>query len=252
LKVTGLPDYDRSQWQAEAEFFDRKAAEQKLEPLDPEIVKRYANPVGPWHIDFCFRAAGDLHGKTVLDVGAGLGENSLVLAALGAQVTALDISSGSLEVLRKRAEMSGLADRIAIVCSPLEQWDSRERFDLVWIDSFLHHVIPNLDFVLEKIRDRLKPGGRIVIAEPFSPRLLRAARMLLPISTNGTPGERPLNSAEIRIIRRHFEGARTRHFLFLTRFQRFFPFAQSLAGVDATLLRLPGIRKLGGYIVIWT
>ncbi|HZU27755.1 MAG TPA: class I SAM-dependent methyltransferase [Bryobacteraceae bacterium] len=250
--MTGLPDYDRSQWQAEAEFFDRKAAEQQVAPLDPRIVQRYAHPAGPWHIDFCFRMAGDLRGKTVLDVGAGLGENSLVLAALGAKVTALDISSGSLEVLTRRAQLSGLADRITTVCSPLEAWDSKETFDLVWIDSFLHHVIPNLPFVLGKIRDRLNPGGRLIVAEPFSPRLLRTLRMALPISTNGTPGERPLNSTEINIIRRCFQGAHTRYFLFLSRFQRFFPFASSLAGLDAALLRAPGIRKLGGYIVIWT
>src|SRR5579884_2256726 len=170
-------DYDRSQWQSEAEFFDRKAAGQQIVPLDPGTVRRYADPTGPWHIDHCFRVAGDLRGRTVLDIGAGLGENSLVLAALGARVTALDISPGSLEVLRRRAEVSGLADRITTIVSPLEEWNSDQRFDLIWIDSFLHHVIPNLPLVLSRIRARLNEGGRIVVAEPYSPRLLRAFRM---------------------------------------------------------------------------
>ncbi len=246
---TAAAGYDDSQWKAEAEFFDRVAEEKALEPLDGSIVERYARPTGPWSIDFAFRVAGRLRGKTVLDVGAGTGENSLVFAALGAHVTSLDISPGSLEVVRRRAEISGIADRVTTVCSPLEQWESGQRFDIVWIDSFLHHVIPNLPLVLRQLHQRMKSDGRLVIAEPYAPRWLRDLRMALPIPTHGTPGERPLNNDELRLIREEFRGIRQRNFLALSR-----PFrtVNWLAKIDSVVLRIPGVRVLGSYIVLWT
>ncbi len=243
---------DISQWAAEVQFFDREADSRGVTPLDPGVVERYAHPVLPWSIDFRFRVAGDLRGKRVLDVGAGTGENSLVLAALGANVTAIDISPKSLEVLRQRAELSGLSGRIETICKPLEEWHPQESFDIVWVDAFLHHVLSNLDFVLGQLRRFAGPHGRIIIAEPFSPYLLRQIRMALPISTNGTPGERPLNSSELRLIRTHFPAIRARHFLFLSRLQRFTPKAEMFAAFDAAFLRLPVVKLLGGGIVLWT
>src|SRR6202451_4425891 len=44
----------------------------------------------------------------ILDAGAGTGFLSLLLAAQGYQVTAMDLSSGMLEKLRVKAERQGL------------------------------------------------------------------------------------------------------------------------------------------------
>jgi 2-polyprenyl-3-methyl-5-hydroxy-6-metoxy-1,4-benzoquinol methylase len=180
-------------------------------------VARYRKPDGPWAIDFSYRLAGPLQGKRVLDVGAGTGENALVLAALGARVTAVDISSKSLEVLRQRAEISGLAARIETFCSPIEAYSTDEVFDVVWAEAFLHHVIPNLDLVLNSLETRIAPGGRILFSEPLAPRWLRRIRLLLPIQAHGTPGERPLEPMEIAIIQAHFPGMRKRSFYCLSR-----------------------------------
>ncbi|MGH9394330.1 MAG: class I SAM-dependent methyltransferase [Terriglobales bacterium] len=243
---------DKSQWTAEAQFFDREAASQALTPLDPKIVERYARHTRHWAIDFQFALTGDLRGKRVLDVGAGMGENSLLLAALGAQVTAIDISPASLEVLRQRAELSGLSGRIETVCKPLEEWRPPESFDIVWVDAFLHHVLSNLPFVLEQLKSFAGARGRFILAEPFAPRRLRQLRMALPIPANGTPGERPLNRSELRLIRACFPGIRTRHFLFLSRLHRFTPRAEMFTAFDGALLRLPVVKLLGGSVVMWT
>lgn len=45
---------------------------------------------------------GDLSGKNILDVGAGTGRLSLMLAKAGADVTALDISSEMLKILKNK------------------------------------------------------------------------------------------------------------------------------------------------------
>ncbi len=51
---------------------------------------------------------GNLQGTTALDVGCGTGRAALVLARLGARVTALDSSSEMLRVGRMNAEVAGL------------------------------------------------------------------------------------------------------------------------------------------------
>lgn len=248
-QVAGI---DSSQWAAETEFFDREADTRAITPLSPKIVERYASHTQHWAGDFQFRVAGNLHGKRVLDVGAGTGENSLVLAALGAKVTAVDISPRSLEVLQKRAELSGLSGQIETICTPLEELCSRESFDLIWVEAFLHHVLSNLDFVLGQLKSLAGPRGRVVILEPFALSILRRVRMALPIPANGTPGERPLNLKEVLLVQSYFPGMQSRYFLLLSRLYRFSPKAAMFAVFDERFLRLPVVKWLGGTVVLWT
>jgi len=243
---------DSSQWTAEAEFFDREADTREIKPLDPAIVKRYERPTLHWAVDFQYRVAGNLLDKRILDVGAGTGENSLLLAALGAKVTAIDISPRSLDVLRKRAEISGLSDHIETICTPLETLQLQNRFDFIWIDAFLHHVLSNLDYVLEQLKTLAGTHGRIIVREPFAPSMLRRARLALPIPTDGTPGDRPLNRKEVQLVQSYFPGMQIRYFLFLSRLYRFFPSATKLAAFDEVFLRLPVVKLLGGCVVLWT
>ena len=243
---------DSSQWAAEAKFFDREADTQAITPLDPKIVERYAGATQHWATDFQFRAAGNLHGKRVLDVGAGTGDNSLVLAALGARVTAVDISPRSLEVLQKRAELSGLSGQIETICTPLEELRPRENFDIIWVHAFLHHVLSNLDFVLRQLQSLAGPRGRVVILEPFALSILRRVRMALPIPANGTPGERPLNLQEVQLVQSYFPCMQCRCFLLLSRLYRFSPKAAMFAAFDEAFLRLPVVKWLGGTVVLWT
>ena len=246
--------YEHSHWSDEIAYFDSIAGTRDVVPLDRQIVARYANPVGSRSIDFMFRVAGDFNGKRVLDVGAGTGEDSLVLAALGAEVTALDISPGSLRVLEQRAQMSGLVDRIKTFASPIEEFVALKQFDLVWVHAFLHHVIPNLPVALETITKSLAPGGRVVVSEPTSPRLLRRIRLMIPVPTDGTPGERPLEPSELATIAATFPGMKIRYFHGLSRLERILPShrSQLLVRVDEIMLRLPLLRRLGGVAVMWT
>src|SRR5918996_5671341 len=54
-------------------------------------------------------------GKRVLEIGCGLGTDTMNFARAGAQVTAVDLSSKSLELARQRAELFGLQDRITFI-----------------------------------------------------------------------------------------------------------------------------------------
>src|SRR3954447_24778163 len=54
-------------------------------------------------------------GKRVLEIGCGIGTDTMNFARAGASVTAVDLSPRSLDVARQRAEVFGLADRVRFV-----------------------------------------------------------------------------------------------------------------------------------------
>jgi 2-polyprenyl-3-methyl-5-hydroxy-6-metoxy-1,4-benzoquinol methylase len=50
--------------------------------------------------------------KRVLEVGCGIGTDTISFARAGARVTAVDLSPKSLDIAKHRAEVYGLSDRI--------------------------------------------------------------------------------------------------------------------------------------------
>src|ERR1700737_2928141 len=89
----------------------------------------------------------------------------------------------------------------------------RSSFDAIWIDDILHHLIPELSAVLARVLEWCKPGARVVLAEPisYSP-FLRRIRGRIPIHTDVTPDERPLEHVEIDTIRKHLPNLTVRYF----------------------------------------
>lgn len=71
----------------------------------PSMVETFLLPLGPRLVHVC----GVKEGQRVLDVAAGTGNASLAAAALGAEVTASDLTPELLEAGRGRAERAGLA-----------------------------------------------------------------------------------------------------------------------------------------------
>src|SRR5918999_4587746 len=53
-------------------------------------------------------------GKKVLEIGCGIGTDTISFARAGASVTAVDVSEKSLEIARRRAQVYGLTDRIRL------------------------------------------------------------------------------------------------------------------------------------------
>lgn len=104
-------------------------------------------------------------GKRVLEVGCGIGTDTINFARNGAQVTAVDLSEKSLEMARKRAEVFGLADRILFFHGSAEQLDRvvpPEPFDLVYSFGVIHHT-PHPERVLEQLRKYVRPGSTVKI-----------------------------------------------------------------------------------------
>jgi SAM-dependent methyltransferase len=93
-------------------------------------------------------------GKRVLEIGCGLGTDTMNFARAGAQVTAVDLSTASLELARTRAEVFGLQDRIQFVeanAERLSEFVTPAHYDLVYSFGVIHHT-PHPERALDQIR----------------------------------------------------------------------------------------------------
>lgn len=101
--------------------------------------------------------------KRVLEVGCGIGTDTINFARAGAQVTAVDLSDKSIEVARQRAKVFGLEDRIRFFHGNCEQLDMLvpvEPFDLVYSFGVIHHT-PHPERALDGIRKFLTPASEL-------------------------------------------------------------------------------------------
>ena len=93
-------------------------------------------------------------GKRVLEVGCGLGTDTMNFARAGATVTAVDLSAASLDLARQRAELFGLQDRITFVeanAERLAEFLEPAHYDLVYSFGVIHHT-PHPERALDQIR----------------------------------------------------------------------------------------------------
>jgi len=257
-------------WRSEAGFFDVLASRlrEQARPLSQAEFERYWKLKHPWFCkEYRVRLLGDLRGTRILDLACGEGSNSILFAKLGARVTGFDISPQSVELAVHRAKINGVSEQTQFLCGSAEEISfPDDSFDVVWGDGVLHHLIPVLDLVLGKASRWVRPGGRAIFSEPVClSAALRALRRHVPIHTDATPDERPLQRAEMEIIRKHLPGVRLRWFNLLARFNRFvlvkplsyerssLPrrlIANALGLADWGLLSLPGLGELGGTVTL--
>lgn len=113
--------------------------------------------------------------RTVLDIGAGTGAGTLVLARRfpHAEVVAVDRAPEMLARIRKASERNGFGDRVHTVEADLDAGlPTVDPIDLAWAALSLHHV-EDPDALLRQLFEVMEPGGTVVITEMESqPRFL--------------------------------------------------------------------------------
>jgi ubiquinone/menaquinone biosynthesis C-methylase UbiE len=100
-------------------------------------------------------------GHDVLEIGAGIGTDLSRFARHGARVTAVDLSSGHLELARENFLRRGLQARFVHHDAETLPFDA-DSFDVVYANGVLHHT-PNTRRVVEEIHRVLRPGGRAIV-----------------------------------------------------------------------------------------
>ena len=203
---------------------------------------------------------GDLRGKALLEIGCGIGTNTIAFARAGAFVTALDISSEMVAVARERAAREGLSERVLTIHSSVEEMDFPEgSFDVVYGHSVLHHL--ELSSAIPRIARALRPGGIASFLDPLDHNpILNGMRKLTPDIR--TPTEKPLSTEDIRAIGRSFSSLDRQEFHFLSlaafvwyyvvRNERFFRATLGvLSKLDRMVFRtMPSLRRFAWVTVL--
>jgi 2-polyprenyl-3-methyl-5-hydroxy-6-metoxy-1,4-benzoquinol methylase len=151
-------------------------------PLDPDLAAAFQSYYGSYRRSFSARArrhyAEQLTeieervranpGARVLEVGCGMGTESLWLGMQGADMTGVDVRPDRLAVAKARHAV--LEDQLArcVNCKFLKtsllDLPEDEKFDFIWMEQTFHHLEPRAEAVA-KIAELLKPGGEVVISE---------------------------------------------------------------------------------------
>jgi SAM-dependent methyltransferase len=245
----------------EEAFHDQWAS--AVEPASVPVRESFTLPTCPEN-RWIHASLGDVRGRTVLELGAGLGEASAWFAMHGANVIATDLSGGMLEVARRVAQLHGAAiTPVQMDGAVLALADAS--VDVVYGANVLHHV--DQARCIAEVHRVLRPGGVAVFWDPlrYNPAINVYRRMATEVRT---VDEHPLGMDDLRLLRRAFRSVEPRFFWLATLgvFVWFFvgrrvhpnaerywkkiisdyasiaPLYRALAVLDAVLLRIPGLR----------
>jgi 2-polyprenyl-3-methyl-5-hydroxy-6-metoxy-1,4-benzoquinol methylase len=250
----------------EAEVYDARARELRGSLADADLRVDGSRPPYPNRehvdfLDFMFARLGDLRDKRILEVGCGSGTLSTFLALQGARAVGVDVSSGMLDLARRRADVNRVGDRVELFASAVEDLAEPDgSFDAVLANQVLHHL--DLPRAMPNIARLVGDRGIAVFAEPvlFVPEFVRRARYAKPVtrvfpSRADTPDERSIDRHDLALIRGAFSHSEMHPFQVTTRLQNFVelsdPMFRRLERFDRTLLhRVPATWRVARYLVL--
>lgn len=134
---------------------------------------------GFYHGGFLDRIAN----KRILELGCGDGLNALVMASLGADVVANDISHETERILKEATSRLGIVNlQVCVGNFSVLPFEERS-FDFVVGKAFLHHLTHELEEdYISKAADLLKASGEARFQEPAVNSLfLDKVRWLIPV-----------------------------------------------------------------------
>lgn len=117
----------------------------------------------PWIMDRIEREAARLRGGHLLEVGAGLGFDSLEFLKRGVRVTVTDLTPNAVALARRHLALEGVEPEDVRVENAWNLSFPDETFDAVWANGVLHESGDTARAVRE-VRRVLKPGGRALIS----------------------------------------------------------------------------------------
>lgn len=108
-------------------------------------------------------------GRKVLEIGCGIGTDTINFARAGARVTAVDLTASSLELAKKRAEV--LKQKVVFYEADAEELSKKvpvEQYDLVYSFGVIHHTL-HPEKVIMEIRKYMGPKSVLKIMMYYKP-----------------------------------------------------------------------------------
>ena len=139
-------DRDRVFWERKAAHYDRVATGLFGRPL-PRALELIANGVSG--------------ADTVLEVAAGTGLMTAVIAPHVRRVVATDYAGNMLELLQKRMKALGMSNVEPAHRDIHSLGYGAETFDVVVAGNVLH-LVPDLEGALDALCSVLRPGGKLI------------------------------------------------------------------------------------------
>jgi 2-polyprenyl-3-methyl-5-hydroxy-6-metoxy-1,4-benzoquinol methylase len=99
-----------------------------------------------------------LRGARVLEIGCGMGLHTQTMAAAGAEVTAIDLTSTAIEATRRRLALTGLRAQV-LQCDAENLPFTTGTFDFVWSWGVIHHSSRTARIVREIARVLNRAGA---------------------------------------------------------------------------------------------
>jgi len=190
-------------------------------------------------------------GRKILDYCCGLGDTSIRLAELGADVIGVDISDVSIETGKRTAAEMQLKGKIEFLVMDAENLIfENDQFDIIVCSGVLHHL--DLDKAYQELARVLKPNGEIICIEALSDNpLIHWYRRRTPHLRTEWETDHILTTAKIKMASRYFNKVNIKYFhlaslaaIPLIDKPGFQLALKLLNAMDAILLKIPGIQKL--------
>jgi ubiquinone/menaquinone biosynthesis C-methylase UbiE len=138
-----------------------------VETGSPEFfahIRPWMNPFKfDWIMDRIDREAAGLRGKHLLEIGCGMGFDSLEFLKRGVRVTATDLTPTAVKFAKRHFEVEGVEAEDVRVENGLALSFPDETFDAVWSNGVLH-ATGDTALAIREVRRVLKPGGRAIIS----------------------------------------------------------------------------------------
>ena len=141
--------------------------DRSLEPGTPEFfahIRPWMNPYKfPWIMDRIDRESAALKGKHLLEIGCGMGYDSLEFLKRGVRVTATDLTPNAVRLAKLHFESEGVKAESVHTENALDLSFDDETFDAVWSNGVLH-ATGDTRLAIREARRVLKTGGRAIIS----------------------------------------------------------------------------------------
>ncbi len=145
--------------------------DEKIEVGSPDFfthIRPWMNPYKfPWIMERIDREARLLKGKHLLEIGCGMGYDSLEFLKRGVRVTATDLTPSAVQLTRRHFELEGVQAEDVRIENVLELSLVENTVDAIWANGVLHATGDTRRAVRE-VHRVLKPGGRAIISHFYS------------------------------------------------------------------------------------